>query len=378
MWSCPGGESACEVGVGWRMRKNEHGWRTAVRFGVPFGVGLAVLGSVNGIVQAHRLAVGPSARGLAIFSYLWLLAIIIGVVLASQMSARASGSLGVGVRAGAITSALSTTIVFFIFIFSTTLQNQLASPSARNDPLIVNVLLVVVILLLFSVVGGGLIGALVAIPGALFGRWQAHAERLNTPSLPEQPSFVQLEPADELSEPLESHGALDYEALMEMIEASSEDIVINPSLVKSLLFFLIALALAMGSYAMASSGQNVVIGWIGAGLFGLALPLAPINIVYNRPLLRFGVHGIAYKGAYSFWRRGEVPWQDVGAIVLAKAPRMLFGRYELSLFIEGQRRWRATFQNWQLPPTTQETLEEVMFRFRHQIEENGVVMRGVE
>lgn len=360
------------------MRKNEDVWRTAMRFGVPFGVGLAVLGSLNGVLQARRHAVDPSAHWLTIFSYLWLLATIIGVVLASQMSARASGSLGVGIRAGAITSAISTTIVFFIFVFSTALQNQLTGPSSRDDPLIVNVLLMVVILLLFSVVGGGLIGALVAIPGALFGRWQARIERLNASSLPEQPPITMHESDAPLPE---TPSNLDDDALMEMIEASSEDIVINPSGPKSLLFFLMASALTAGSYAMASSGQNTVIGWVGVSLFGIGILLPLVNMALNRPLLRFSVRGIAYKGAVSFWLRGQVPWQNIRLIALMPASSRLFGRYDVYVYLgneDSERLKQLRFQNWQLPRSTHTKLHAIMIRFHRQIEENDVVVHGVE
>jgi hypothetical protein len=342
------------------------GWWIAVRYGVPFGVGAVFVGSLNGVLQAYRQAIGPSAHGFVIFSYLWLLITIICILLAGQMSARASGSLRVGVWAGAIASALSTTIVFFIFVFSPALHNQETSQSGRTLPLAVNVLLLVVILLFFSVIGGGLFGALVALPGAWLGRRQARVERQNTPMVPEH--F-----ADQ-HEPLPN--ALDDIALP--ADVSSPDLTISPSWLKSMLMFLLALMFVAIGLAMTRSSDSVIVGWICVGFAGLLTPLAPINMAINRPLLRFTPDGIAYKGAYYYWRRGFVPWNEVGAIALTPASNKLFGRKELNLFIDGVRPWRANFQNWQLPSSVKQSLRIAMVQYRRQIEENGIVVQGIE
>jgi hypothetical protein len=354
----------------------QKGWRIAARYGVPFGVGAAFVGSLNGIAQAYRHAVGPSAQGLVLLTYLWLLATAICVVLAAQMSARTSGSLRVGVWAGAITSMLCLTIVFAIFVFSPVLQQQLSDPNTRDLPLAETVLTTVVILLFFSVVGG-LLGALVAVPGAWLGREQARIEWLNALSLPEQ-SLTHDELAVPSRAPLD---ALDDETFMAMVEASegsSDDIVINPSWIKSLLMFLLTLTFVVIGLAMTRSSESAVWGWLCVGFAGLLTPLAPVNMAINRPLLRFTADGIAYKGAYSFWRRGFVSWGDVGALVYSQAPSTLFGCKELSIFFDGVRPWRATFQNWQLPFSTRKKLREAVIRFHRQIEENEIVVSGIE
>ena len=261
--------------------------------------------------------------------------------------------------------ALAATIVFAIFVYVPAYQRQQADPKSQMFSPLVNAVLIGLILLVFAVVGGGLFGGLASIPGALLGRAQAQSERLNTPTLPEYAHSQHELP-----------GALDEMALV--AAASSEDITIPPNWFKSLLMFLLTLSFVAIGFAIVSSGDNAVLGWICVVLFGLLVFLAPINMAINRPLLRFSADGIAYKGAYSFWRRGFAPWDDVGAIVFSKAPNSLFGRYELNVFIEGQRPWRGKFQNWQLPFSARKSLRLAILRYHKQIEENEIVIRGIE
>lgn len=223
------------------VSNKENTWRIAARFAVPFGVVIAVLGCGVGLLRA----IDPSPQ-LRVVPYLWLLIAAICAFLAGMFAARSSESLSAGVRAGAIACALAATIVFFIFVYAPAYQRQLADPKAQVFSPVVNALLIGVILLLFCVVGGGLFGALVALPGAWFGRMQARAERLNTPALPEQP-FVYDEPTAFPREPLDALDEGTFTAMIEGSEASSDDIIINPSWLKSLLFCLMALALAVGS-----------------------------------------------------------------------------------------------------------------------------------
>jgi hypothetical protein len=248
-------------------------------------------------------------------------------------------------------------IIFLIFVYI---------PAYQRHPLgFPDVILFGAVMPALGAVFGGIYGGLLSAPGAWLGRRQAQSERLNTPTLPEYTHSQHELP-----------GALDEMALV--AATSSEDIIIPPNWFKSLLMFLLTLSFVTIGFAIVSSGDNAVLGWICVVLFGLLVFLAPINMAINRPLLRFSADGIAYKGAYSFWRRGFAPWNDVGAIVFSKAPNSLFGRYELNVFIGGQRPWRANFQNWQLPVSAGKSLRLAILRFHKQIAENEIVVRGVK
>lgn len=342
------------------MATKENEWLTAARYGMPFGAGLTVL--VCGIELLHIF--DPSPR-FAMLSYLWLFISAISAALAGMFAARATGSFKIGIKAGAVTCALPLAILFLIFIFIPPNGRQPASVNSGELPGIVNAMLIDAMLLAIGAVFGGIFGALAGVPGAWLGRWQARHEEMNTPSLLEQPLAYRGLP-----------GAVDDTALM--ASATSADIVIQPSWQKSLVFCLMASLLSVGCYAMAQSGQNVVAGWCGVDLFGLALPVGAINIMVNRPLLRFNSDGITYKGAYYFWPRGHVAWNELDAIVMMPASSKLFGRCELALYIGGVHPWRARFQNWQLPLSTRKKLRMVAIRYRQQIDENDIVLRGIE
>jgi hypothetical protein len=151
---------------------------------------------------------------------------------------------------------------------------------------------------------------------------------------------------------------------------------------KSLLFLFILLILTMVSLKYVHDTQDVV-GWFGVSLFGIGALLILLNIVFNRPPLRFTTDGVTYKGSYGLWMRGQASWKDIRAIVLAPlgAERRglpFGGCYDLNVFIEGERPRRVTIQNWQLPTSTRKTLQAVIERFHQQIAENKIVVRGVE
>jgi len=160
------------------------------------------------------------------------------------------------------------------------------------------------------------------------------------------------------------------------------DISLDLSWPKSLLFLSIALILTLGSFRYVYDRQAVV-GWFGVCLFGMGVLLILLNIVFNRPPLRFTTDGVTYKGSYGLWMRGQASWKDIRAIVLAPlgAERRglpFGGRYDLNVFIEGERPRRVTIQNWQLPTSTRKTLQVVMERYSQQIAENEIVVSSVE
>ncbi len=160
------------------------------------------------------------------------------------------------------------------------------------------------------------------------------------------------------------------------------DIVIPLSWLKSLLLLVFSCLFAGIAYSALRSGQNTALNWIAACLFGLGIPLMLISLFISQPLLRFSIEGIAYKGA-SFFLRGQVDWEDVQAIILEPAPERqtmfgLLGRYNLRLIVGGNWLLFVRFLSWQLPSSTQRSFREVMIRYHEQIEENEIVVRGIE
>jgi hypothetical protein len=163
---------------------------------------------------------------------------------------------------------------------------------------------------------------------------------------------------------------------------TTSDIAIALSWPKSLLFLFATLLLAVGSYRIVDSGQAGV-GWFGVCLSGLTSLVILLNMVFNRPPLRITADGIVYKGSYGLWMRGWAPWRDIRAIVLAPigASRRGFplgGLYDLNVFIEGEHTRRVTIQNWQLPFSARKSLRLAIQRFQQQIDENDIVVQGIE
>ena len=341
----------------WRMKEN--GWRTAARYGMPFGVGLALPGGVIALAAI----VDPSLPRLVLL-ILWLVIGALCAFLAAQFAARATGSFEIGTKASAISWAVPL-MIFAIFVYIPIFQEQQAHPNQQALPGAVRAVLAIAILLFCGAVLGGLVGSVIGVPGAWLGEHQARQEHAFT-----------LSSREHVNAPEASPGALDDPSLL--TAAALGDITIDASWPKAALIFAITLGFGALFVFMAWDDLSVVIRWIGLAFFVLVIPLGPLQLLINRPLLRFSEEGIAYKGAYPFWRRGFVPWHEVGAMVMASSSNKLFGRKELNLFIDGVQPWRATFQNWQLPVSTRKRLLVATIRYRKQIEENEIVVRGIE
>ena len=58
--------------------------------------------------------------------------------------------------------------------------------------------------------------------------------------------------------------------------------------------------------------------------------------------------------------------------------RRIGGRYELTIFLGGQRPRFARLRNWQLPSSTHTKLRAAVIRYRRQIDENEIVVQGIE
>jgi hypothetical protein len=123
-------------------------------------------------VQAWRHTVGPSARWLGVFSYLFLLIMALLLLRAGYRSARATGRLRTAALAGAIAAAPPATVLIVL----TNLQT-LAGRGSRADIDIVGYLIAFA---LFAG-AGALIGAVFTLPAALVARGRfrkEHAEEL--------------------------------------------------------------------------------------------------------------------------------------------------------------------------------------------------------
>lgn len=165
---------------------------------------------------------------------------------------------------------------------------------------------------------------------------------------------------------------------------TTSDIAIALSWPKSLLFLFATLLLAVGSYRIVDSGQAGV-GWFGVCLSGLGSLVLLLNMVFNRPPLRITADGIVYKGSYGLWMRGWVPWRDKRAIVLAPigASRRGFplgGLYDLNVFIEGEHmpRHNSELAIAILRPKGAPPGSLAIQRFQQQIDENDIVVQGIE
>jgi hypothetical protein len=332
-------------------------WRTAARYGMPFGIGLAVLAGVIGLLNLF----GPSSQFRAL-PYFWLLAAIICAFVAGFIAARSRGSFILGVDAGAVACAVPGAVIFLMGLGSS-VHYQETHPIGQYLPGIINAVIAFALLVPGGIACGAVFGGLASIPGALLGRIQANLDGANNPPTEQEDS-----PAD------------DEENIL--TDPSAPDIVIPVSWVKGLLFLVLAFLFAAVAYSVIRSGQNSTLNWIAFSMFGLSVPLMFCSLLVSHPLLRFGEEGIAYKGAY-FWLRGRARWEDVRAIFLEPASERqsmfgLFGRYELKLFFGDGGFRKIRFLSWQLPSSTPRLLHAAMIRFSQQVAENDIVVRGVE
>lgn len=341
-------------------------WRTAARYGAPFGVGLAILG--GGIALARTI--DPS-HDFTVLPYFWLLAAVICAFLVGFIAARATGSFMLGVDAGAVACAAPMGPIFLMTMFGSSYHYQQTYTIGQFLPGIVNAAIAIALLFFGGVACGAIFGGLVSIPGALLGRIQAGLDGAKT------------SPAD-YQEPPQDHSDDHLDAALLLANSSSADVTIDLSWTKSLLFLVLAFLFAAVAYSSIRIGQNTPLNWIAFCLFGLAVPLALANLVVNRPLLRFSGEGIAYRGGY-FWLRGQVAWDDIAMIDLgppsgygSSMQELLLGRYELRIFFGDVGFRHIRFLNWQLPSTVKQSLRIAKVRYRKQIENNDIILHGIE
>jgi len=332
-------------------------WRTAARYGMPFGIGLAVLAGVIGLLNLF----GPSSQFRAL-PYFWLLAAIICAFVAGFIAARARGSFILGVDAGAVACAVPGAVIFLMGLGSS-VHYQETHPIGQYLPGIINAVIAFALLVPGGIACGAVFGGLASIPGALLGRIQANLDEEHNPIVRQEEP-----PAHDEEAPL--------------IDSSSPEIVIPLSWFKGLVFLMLAFLFTAIVYSVIRSGQITALNWIVFWLFGLGVPFALANLVVNHPLLRFNEEGIVYRGGY-FWLRGKVSWRNVQAIYLEPATYRstmfgLLGRYILRLILGGKWHSSIVFLNWQLPSSTEQLLRQVTMRFHQQIEEHEIVVSGVE
>src|SRR6185312_2000562 len=144
-------------------------WRTASRYGLPFGGGLAIFAGGIGLLHA----VNPLAQWRTL-PYLWLLAAFICAFLAGFIAARARGSFTLGVDAGAVACAAPLSLALLVFGFGSFYEHEQADAGGRYLPGIVNAVIAALLLIFIGATCGAVLGGIAGIPGALLGRIQAN------------------------------------------------------------------------------------------------------------------------------------------------------------------------------------------------------------
>src|SRR5262245_47505311 len=134
-------------------------WRTAARYGMPFGVGLANCAGIIGLLNLF----GPSSQFRAL-PYFWLMAAIICAFVTGFIAARARGSFDLGVDAGAVACAAPAALVFLVFGFGTVYHGQQTDTNGQYLPGIVNAAIVALLLLFGGVACGAVFGGIAGIP----------------------------------------------------------------------------------------------------------------------------------------------------------------------------------------------------------------------
>jgi hypothetical protein len=341
-------------------------WRAAARYGMPFGIGLAIFAGVIGVLNLF----GSSSQFRAL-PYFWLMAAIICAFVAGFIAARVRGSFILGVDAGAVACAAPVALIALIFGFGTVYHGQLTDSVGQYLPGIVNAAIVALLLFCGGGACGAVFGGLAGSPGALLGRIQANLDGVVYSDGDMQP-------------PPEEYSADDSDPTFRLTNASSKDIVIDLSWIKGSAFLVLTFLFAALAYGGIRSGQNAAISWIAFCLFGLGVPLTLANLVLNHPLLRFSEEGIAYRGSY-FGLRGRVAWKDISRIDLrpptgygSGIQEWFLGRYELYIVCDHAIPQSIRMMNWQLPSRVRQLLRDATIRYSQQIEENRIVVRGVE
>ena len=340
-------------------------WRTAARYGMPFGIGLAVFAGIIGVLNLF----GSSSQ-LRALPYFWLMTAIICAFLAGFIAARARGSFTLGVDAGAVACAAPGAVIFLMGLGSS-VHYQETHPIGQYLPGIINAVIAFALLVPGGIACGAVLGGLVGIPGALLGRIQANLDGV-------------IYSDGETSSPPEEHSADDSDPALPLTNPSSGDIVINPSWIKGSLFLVLTFLFAALAYGGIRSGQSAALSWFVFCLCGLGVPLILANLVFNHPLLRFSDEGIAYRGSY-FGLRGRVAWKDISRIDLrpptgygSGIQEWFLGRYEIYIVCDDAIPQTIRMMNWQLPSRVRLLLRAATIRYSQQIEKNDIVVRGVE
>ena len=139
----------------------------ALRYGLPNALAIAALGGADAALQAWRHAIGPSARSLVAFSYLFVLVVVVLLLAAAFLAARSNGRLPAGLWAGAIATALPSTLFLLVLVLQM---------SARQSAVSGTQIAGYVIAVLLFAAGGALAGAIVSLPAALAGRARYRGE----------------------------------------------------------------------------------------------------------------------------------------------------------------------------------------------------------
>jgi hypothetical protein len=140
---------------------------SGLRYGLPSALVIAALGSADALLQARRHAIGPSARWLVVFAYLFVVVVAVLLQAVGFLSTRRTGRAKSGMWAGAVAAGLP----FSLFTAIVTLQTAKRQGQLNNYQIAGYV-----IAILLFVAAGGIAGALVSLPGALVGRARFRSE----------------------------------------------------------------------------------------------------------------------------------------------------------------------------------------------------------
>ncbi len=298
------GDSAMVEGLSVRQPRSH----PALRYGLPSAVAIAVLGGADVALQARRHAIGPSARGLVVFSYLFVLVVVVLLLAVGFLAAGSNGRLRAGMRAGAV-AASPPSALFMLVVVLQTIARQ-GSPSGTQ-------IAGDVIAFLLFFVAGALAGAIVSLPGALVGCAHyrgEHAAELAalTAERAAQRAAQRAARREAASRPKEKTSPREW-AFVWLVIAAIVVIVVAPDFAAELAYdaftlwqglLLAAGALAVGAALLKSAGHvrwlGYVFDWLGVMALCFAVVLAIAEVT------GYGVYLLSAPAVWLFmWRTAD-------------------------------------------------------------------------
>lgn len=141
--------------------------RYGLRHGLPYAAIIGALAGADVAIQAWRRAIGPSAQALHLFSYLFLILVVVLLLVAGFLPAQSTGRVRPGTWAGGVAVGLPC-VPFAVVAILQTVERQGRPNGAQITGYVIAFLLLVAI--------GAAAGALISLPGALAGRARYRAD----------------------------------------------------------------------------------------------------------------------------------------------------------------------------------------------------------